>query len=261
MLNSISKGKASWLAIKVELGRRLEGATDSCQTSKPVNSQKLLSLKEEMNKLILLVLVLLCACTVLSPEEETEGNTDSDVPSISDHMSRWLLCTRGSQFIAHHSELKRLLDWITEGLQWSQLEESQLGSKQRQRRLVFGQDNQICNYIIPDQLPYSPLGRVSLGCTGFLLSPDIVMTAAHCIYDIKDKKYLTEYDYDLDFYHRMSCSGSGHRFPWKTMGILMVYATSGGALQYDLGVMQLNGTVNNTDFLSLLPVDSSVEEL
>ena len=240
----------------MELGRRLEEATDSCRTSKAVNSQKLLSLKEEMNKLILLLLVLLCTCTVLSPEEETERNTDSDVPAISDHMSRWLLCTRGSQIIAHHSELKRLLDQITEGPQWSQLEESQLGSKQRQKRLIFGQDDQICNYDMPDQLPYSALGRVGLGCTGSLLSPDIVMAAAHCIYNVEDENYLTEYGCNADFYHRMSCSST--QFP---LGILMVYATSGGAPQYDLGFIQLNGTVINTKFLSLLPVDSSVEEL
>ena len=202
-----------------------------------------------MNKLILLLLVLLCACTVLSPEEETEGNTDSDVPSISDHMSRWLLCTRGSQFIAHHSELKRLLDQITEGPQWSQLEESQLGSKQRQRRLVFGQDDQICNYDIPDQLPYSALGRVGLGCTGSLLSPDIVMAAAHCIYNVEDENYLTKYGCNIDFYHCMRCSSSsGHRFPWKTMGILMVYATSGGAPQYDLGSYSLMGQSSTPSF-------------
>ena len=162
-----------------------------------------------MNRLILLVF---CAGTAfyvhfralplhqLTAEEEREGNSDF-LSEISNDVSRWILQSRVSQFITHHSELKNRLNWISQSSQWGQKEESQ-GSKQRRKRLVFGQDERICNYDIPDQLPYSALGRVGYGCTGFLLSPDIVMTAAHCIYDAKSRNYLTEYGYDLDFYHR-----------------------------------------------------------
>ena len=101
----------------------------------------------------------------------------------------------------------------------------------RHRRLVFGQDDCMCTYDIPDQLLYSALAH-----TGFLIAPDIVMTAAHCIYDANGKNYLSTYGFDLDFYHWTSCSSSGDWYTWEAMGFLMAYATSGGETQYDLGL-------------------------
>ena len=120
-----------------------------------------------MNRLILLVF---CAGTAfyvhsralplqqLTAEEEREGNSDFPSEISSNDVSRWILQSRVSQFITHHSELKNRLAWISQSSQWSQEEESQ----ERQRRLVFGKDERICSYNIPDQLPYSALGRIDI---------------------------------------------------------------------------------------------------
>ena len=227
-----------------------------------------------MNKLILLVF---CAGTLfhvhcralpwhkgtLEEEEGEESREDFSWKNrgfVSEDVNSWVLQTRDSQFRTHHSGLQAHLNRIRQSSQGSPMSRSQ-SRHNRHRRLVFGQDDRMCNYDIPDQLPYSALGRIGHGCTGFLIAPDIVMTAAHCIYDANGKNYLSTYGFNLDFYHRMSCSSSGDWYNWEAMGFLMAYATSGGQTQYDLGFIQLNGTVNNTEFLNLIPVNSSTEEL
>ena len=231
-----------------------------------------------MNRLILLVLCAgtalpgLCRALPQHRRSEEEGEDKADMtrtwgnrPFHSDDVYKWLLQTRQSQFSVHHSELRNHLDRIKQySVEDSQGKATQMNrngatDRKRRRRLVFGKDDRICNYNIPDELPYSALGRIGRGCTGFLLSPYIVMTAAHCIYDAYSKDYLVKFGYNLDFYHRMSCRSSGRRITWMTMGVLMAYVTSGGESQYDFGFIHLKEAVNDTEFLSLLPVDGAEE--
>ena len=227
-----------------------------------------------MNWLLLLVVCLPFCCWALPlqeerPEEEEgveekrDNNLDEGQFAFEDWQEWLLQAKNGSQFSVHHSELRNHL------LRMEQFDESYQGdfrarrghdhrnkNRQRARRLIFGRDDRICNNNTPDQLPYSAVGRIGRGCTGFLISPQIVMTAAHCIFDAHRKVYLAD-EFDLDFYHQMKCDSNGNRVTWKTLGILVPYNTSGGATRYDIGFIQLQHPINDTEYLNLLSIDDA----
>ncbi len=48
--------------------------------------------------------------------------------------------------------------------------------------------------------PYSSIGYLSGGCTGTLIAPNAVLTAGHCLYNYKDKKFITSLDFSPQVY-------------------------------------------------------------
>ena len=62
-------------------------------------------------------------------------------------------------------------------------------NKKVKKRRIYGRDDrECCDH--GDYLPYSAVGYIpSTRCTGFLVAPNIVMTAAHCLFDTKSRSF------------------------------------------------------------------------
>ena len=78
------------------------------------------------------------------------------------------------------------------------------------RRSVFGTDTRrkVTNF----RFPYSAIGRFDNGCTGFFIGPRHILTAGHCVYSFKTKKWFR----NLTFRRRKDCdSDDGVEYRWK----------------------------------------------
>ena len=93
-------------------------------------------------------------------------------------------------------------------------------NKKVKKRRIYGRDDrECCDH--GDYLPYSAIGYIpTMRCTGFLVASNIVMTAAHCLFDKKSGSF---WNTTFDFFRGRTKEFEGERMTAAYVGIFQSY--------------------------------------
>ena len=160
----------------------------------------------------------------------SDGRVETIVPEAEDLK----ILQQALELIESAEDSEGLGSDLTEGLEITALDE--LGTQS-----VIGVDtrtkvNGTTSY------PYRAMGRISTGCTGTLIGKRHVLTAGHCVYNIKTNKWYS----NLSF----TPGQNGSYKPWGTIGWSRVLSVTGWtknhSRNHDYAMIVLNSNIGNT---------------
>ncbi|WP_033100837.1 MULTISPECIES: serine protease [Thermoactinomyces] len=205
------------------------------------------SLRQTIMATALLGLTLLPLTSVLPIRQASAANDSPHTPVSSDGSYRTVFgqpddviqTQNGAYVKGHPGTNKRIHEFAPSSSRTSNQSAGHLGEES-----VIGQDERT-EVQDPSVYPYSAIVKIESdigGCTGWLISPDTVVTAGHCVYDPNKHKWAS--------FANVYPGRNGNDLPYGSAKARTFYSVTGwtedGDGSYDYGAIKLNWDIGDS---------------